>query len=414
MSELIPVKQIEAEISLLGGCLIEGLSPAVAPDAFTLDRHRLVAQTLIEMDRERVPIDLVTVGERLLGRIPMADLAGLTTTVPDARNVETYARIVREFAAARRLQFAAANYLTAVNGRHADIKELVSGFVAEVVKNADPESSNSREQTAKQAIAEFIPTLMRRYETPGLSGISTGIRKLDQCTTGLCPGDLLILAARPSMGKTALALNIALFTASQGIPTLFVSLEMSTQQVVSRIASCESGVPLSAIRSGEGLRGPWFSMANEAAVTISEWPLTFVDCGCSELDIVRKSVKYRPKIVLVDYLQLVRPSVSKGSANYDYGAVCKVLKGLATDQEIPVVLLCQLNRSAAKEKRQPRLDDLRDSGEIEQDADMVLFIHADNHMTDDRELILAKNRQGETALWGMRFNRKIQRFEDLE
>ena len=306
-------------------------------------------------------------------------------TVPNANNVDTYAGIVRDYAAARRVQLAAANFLTQVEQTKIGVRECVDVFAAEIMRLADTTGGAANEQTAKDAVLKFQETFVRRMEKPGLSGLATGIKKLDAATTGLCPGDLLILAARPSMGKTALALNIAGNTSRAGFRSLFVSLEMSTQQVISRMVSTEARVPLSGLRSGN-ISGPWFHAANDAVLEISKWPISFVDCGCSEVDIIRKARKIRPAIVIVDYLQLVRPVNVSGNANYDLGRVGKSLKKLAMDHQIPMILLSQLNRSVAKEKRPPRLDDLRDTGELEQDADMVLFIHSDDHTTNQRTI----------------------------
>ena len=411
MSELRPVHQIEAEASLLGGCLIDGISPAIAPKDLFTDKYRLIAEAMQQLDREGVPIDPVTVYERLSGQISGVELAELMNRVPNANNADVYAQIVREYACARRLQNTAAEFLRTMNQEQRNVRDCVNRLIGQVIENSDPESHETREQAILQPINNFMTDLDSRIQNPGLTGIATGIEKLDTAMNGLSAGDLLIIAARPSMGKTTLALNMASNTAAQGYRTQFYPLEMSTQQNLQRIISSHSKVPLSAIRSGN-MTGTWYIQIHEAIAEMNHWPLFFIDSSCTELDIIRKVRKYRPQIVFVDYLQLVRPSIVTGNANYDIGNISKAMKQLARDQQIPIVLLCQLNRSVAKERRLPRLDDLRDAGQIEQDADAVLFIHSNDHMDSNRDLLLAKNRQGETTVWQMDFRRNIQLFED--
>lgn len=376
------------------------------------------------LETEGAVVDLPMLFERLhsKGELEQAGgpayLATLLERVGDSRNLERYADIVSQYATLRRAQHAAMKFLDiASNTNGTAPADKVSRFAAEVLQLTGDGDSGPKEITLNESVKRALVRIEERMSgSTDLVGIPTGIPHLDRLTGGMEPGKLIIVAARPSMGKTAFALNIARSASRMsGAKGVLFSLEMPESSLVNRILAMESRIASDKIRSGK-MFDQEFARVISAAVQASNLDITIWDSPCTELEIMRKVRRLQPHYAVIDYLQLVRPANPSGKPNYDIGTICTAMKHLAQEMKIPVILLSQLNRDVEKDKRKPRLSDLRDSGQIEQDADWIIFLHQKegDHQKPDREITLAKQRDGDCGFWRMEFLRDFQIFQSVE
>lgn len=408
------------EDTLLGSCMIAGVAPPCNPGDFYSDKNRTIALAMRELEAEQTRPDLVATAERVRqlseGKITGEMLSSTYEKSGSSENIGVYADIVSQLAAARRVQELSVRFIAecgALGGK--DVREMLSQHCKAVMAETDTKGA-ARDIAMREACKVFITDLDHRMtREKSLVGLSTGLKELDRATCGLNPQDFIVIAARPSMGKTAFALNIGSNVAMDGHKVLIFSLEMPRQSLMQRLVARYARVPLSSLRSGE-VRSEEYRAVGEAIQRLFSTDIIIVDSPLTELDILRKARRYAPDLVIIDYLQLINPSKRTGNANYDYGEVSKAMKNLAKELEIPVVLLSQLTRSNERENRRPRLSDLRDTGQLEQDADAVVLLHADNgnHTLGTREVILAKQRQGDCYRWNLAFLREYQSFEPLE
>jgi len=328
-------------------------------------------------------------------------------------NLETYTEIVRSYAAVRRAQVSALNFASRCNDYRWDIKgNHLGSYCAEILAISDTGRSESI-VTSHEAVKTFLSDLeLRMSSKDELTGLATGIVDLDWMTCGLNPQELIIIAARPSMGKTALALHIAKHVASKGSRVDIFSLEMPARAITQRMIANQARIALSSIRRGR-IEPNEYTKVAEASDVLAKMPYRIIDNPQTELEIVGKLRKSKPDLAVIDYLQLIIPSNKTGNTNQDVGGMATTLKHAAKELGIPIILLSQLTRRNDQDNREPRLSDLRDSGQIEQDADLVLFVHADkgDHQKPERKFILAKNRNGECGAWDMIFQLTFQRFE---
>lgn len=412
--EIHPPHNIDLERSLLACCLMSDTAPTCQPDDFAVERHQLIAKAMQELELAGVKPDLVTVA----GRFPAE--SGITSYLAEVYelagspdNLETYVEVVRAYASVRRAQVAALNFASQCNGYRWDANNSpLNAYCADIMALADTGRSDSV-ISATQAVKAFLSDLDRRMSNScELTGLGTGVVDLDRLTCGLNPQELVVVAARPSMGKTALALQIAKFAAAKGDKVDIFSLEMPARSITQRMVSNQSRVPLSSIRKGR-LDPSEYARVADASTAIATMPYRIIDNPQTEIEIVRKIRKSKPSLVIIDYLQLIMPSKKTGNPNQDIGGMATTMKNAAKELGIPIILLSQLTRKNDQDNREPRLSDLRDSGQIEQDADLVLFLHADkgDHQKPERKFILAKNRNGECGSWDMIFQLAFQRFE---
>lgn len=424
MTDLLSAHSIETEQSLLGACFLEGISPPCQMDAFYSEAHRSIAAAMQKLELAGASVDLPLVFEQLhsSGMVEQCGgvqyLSALLERVGTSANLERYAELVTQYAILRKAQHAAHAFLaTSANGNGAQPVDRVSVFAAEILRLMDTGSAGAVEIELRESVKRAMARIEQRMSGgEELVGIPTGIRLLDRLTGGMEPGKLIVIAARPSMGKTALALNIARNASKIGdAKGLIFSLEMPESSLVNRILAMESGIASDKIRSGQ-MTETECGMVMRGAVGASNLPITIWDAPCTELEILRKTRRIRPDYVVVDYLQLVRPASPTGKPNYDIGSICTAMKHLAQEMKIPVILLSQLNREIEKDKRRPRLSDLRDSGQIEQDADWILFVHQQDgdHQLPSREITLAKQRDGDCGYWRMEFLREFQLFQAVD
>jgi replicative DNA helicase len=429
---------LEAERSILGAILLDNhaLNTAVErlrSEDFFLSQHRQIFERMIQLGEKQQAIDTVTLMEDL-GRRGELEAAGgvaylsqLADGLPRVTNVEHYARIVKEKAILRSLAFSAAAIQE---------QALAAGDDADVIldraESAIFQLAEDRVKAGLIGVKELVRENYERLErifSEGrrITGLATGYAGLDNETAGLQPSELIILAARPSMGKTALALNIAENVAlRQREPVAVFSLEMSKESLLLRLLASEARVDAHKFRTGHMNRDDWGKITG-ALANLGEAPLWIDDSASSTvLEMGAKARRLKRdrglSMMIVDYLQLVVPTNTGRGTNRqeEVSSISRALKGLAKELKIPVLVLSQLTRAPEREERKPQLSDLRESGAIEQDADVVLFINRPNfYKTDlpeeDRakaEIIIAKQRNGPTGNLNFVFLARHTRFEE--
>lgn len=432
----IPPQQMEAEQSLLGGILIdnEGLASALEilrGDEFYREAHRIIFQAIQELFERNEPIDLVTVVSLLaekqqldsVGGAPY--LASLVDTVPSASNVGIYAKIVNDKALLRRLIQAANEISSLCYGGGKQIEEILDHAEAAIFAITENRIRNNY-ASLKEIVKKSIEAIERFQEYRDMvTGVPSHFTDLDKLTAGFQPSDLIIIAARPSMGKTAFALNLARNAALQsGVPVGVFSLEMSKEQLAMRLLCAEARVDSHKIRTGFLSQQECAKMLS-AAGAFMETPIYIDDTpAISTLELRAKARRMKLDkglgMVIVDYLQLMRGRESSERREQEISDISRALKSLAKELNIPVIALSQLNRKVEeRNNKRPMLSDLRESGAIEQDADVIAFIYRDevyNPTTAEKgiaEIIVGKQRNGPTGDVKLAFINSYTRFENL-
>ena len=434
-----PPHSIEAEQAVLGGLMLDSnawdaVADIVSAGDFYRRDHRLIFEAVAEVVERRGPCDAVTVSEHL-ERKGLADETGglaylgtLARDTPSAANVRTYAEIVRERAILRQLIEAGGQIASSVfesGGRPAT--ELVDEAEQRVFEIAE---RGTRSRAGFQSVKEILPATVDRldalHQTPGqLTGVPTGFTELDRMTTGLQPGDLVVIAGRPSMGKSTLAVNIAESAAiGRGVPAAIFSMEMSSEQLTLRMISSLGRVNQGHLRTGQCSDEDW-SRINGAIAQLSEAPLFIDETPALTPTEVRARARRLKRerglgLVIVDYLQLMQVSGTKENRATEISEISRGLKALAKELSIPVIALSQLNRSVEQRtEKKPVMSDLRESGAIEQDADLIMMIYREEVYEPNTtrkgiaDIIIAKQRNGPTGEVHLTFLGKYTRFENL-
>ena len=435
----VPPQAIEAERALLGGIMLKpetmyDVTDILSEESFYVDKHRIVYRAIFELFRKSDPVDLLSVTARLkatkdLERIGGASmLTEFVNHVPSASNVKHYAELVQKASLLRRL-IDAAEYI-------GDLGYDESPEIDETLDRAEKKLYDITNSPSFHKFVSITQTLGDAWErldklhksTAELRGVPTGFKDLDNLLAGLQPSDLVILAARPSMGKTALALDIARQTAIlHGTAVGIFSLEMSAQQLVDRMLASEARVDAWKLRTGKLATDEDFEKVRDALDKLSAAPIFIDDQPASNI-LTMRSVARRLKrehglgLLVVDYLQLMAPTNSRqsDSMTQQVTEISRSLKTLARELDVPVLALSQLSRAVEQRRGKPRLSDLRDSGSIEQDADVVMFIHRDDKMneTSDRpniaEILVEKHRNGPTGKIDLFFDDKKTTFLSIE
>jgi replicative DNA helicase len=430
----------DAEASLLGAILIDGdaivkVADQIAADDFFDTKHRHIYEAIKRLYEKRSAIDVLTLSDQLKGSgyLDMvggaAYLTELTNFVPTAAHAEQYADIIAQKAVRRRL-IAAGKDISQVGGDEAK-------SVKELIEEAETKLFEVSQQHVKQNIVSLEAILAESFERlddlhkdkQKIRGIPTGFKDMDNMLAGLQRSDLFILAARPSMGKTALALNLAHNVAVQAKePVLVFSLEMSKEQLVDRLLSMESGVDAWALRTGN-LTDTDFEKIGNAMGALSEAPIYIDDTpGITVSDLrtkARREAHQRPLgLIIVDYLQLMSGGGKYGGDGnrvQEISEISRGLKGVARELNVPLIALSQLSRSVESRSPQiPQLADLRESGSIEQDADVVAFIYREEYYNPDTDrkkltdIFIKKHRNGPTGGIELYFDNEKQRFRSLD
>ena len=427
----IPPHSLEAEVGILGSLLIDKdaivkIAEALTPEHFYQERHAQIYQAILALFEKRLPSDLVTLTDELkkVGKFEEVGGASYLTTlvnsVPTSGHVEHYATLVRESATKRSLISSAGAIAESAFDPDADAKELLE-FAETTLFGISQQHLRQNFITLREALAESFDRLdeLHRKGT-GLRGVSTGFSDLDKRLSGMQPANLLILAARPSVGKTTLAMNIAEYVGvHEKVSVGIFSLEMSKGQLVDLMLASQSDIDAWKITTGN-LSEKDFENISTSMGTLAEAPIYIDDTpGISVMEIRTKArrlqLEYDLKLLIVDYLQLIRGRNLENRVQ-EVSEISMSLKNLARELNIPVLAISQLSRAVeSRQAKIPQLADLRESGAIEQDADVVMFMHRED--PDDMEsikLTIAKHRNGPLGELDLRFVGKRRRFYGLE
>jgi replicative DNA helicase len=435
----VPPQSLDAEQSVLGGVLLDNnaldrLVEVLRADDFYREAHRKVFRGMLRLTERSEAVDLITLSEELRTRGELTDVGGaaylaeLAERVPTAANILQYARIVRDKAILRSLITTATGIAARGYEASNDVKEIVERAEQEIFAISDREVRPAfvRIDSLLHDAFKRIDALHEQRST--VTGVSTGFTDLDALTAGLQPSDLVIVGGRPSMGKTAFCLNIAEHAALRAESGVAIfSLEMSKEQLAMRMLCSEARVDLAKVRTGH-LNDREFRELAEAAARLSYAPI-YVD-DTPAVSVVELRAKARRlsrdpaaklKLIVVDYLQLMRSSEGKDSREQEISEISRSLKALAKELHVPVMALSQLNRQVeSRDRGKPRLADLRESGAIEQDADVIMFIYREEVYVEDSdkqgvaEIIVAKQRNGPIGSVDLTFLREYTRFENRE
>jgi replicative DNA helicase len=435
--ERLPPQNVEAERAVLGSLLIDPdaileVASFLRAEDFYRETHRLVYQAILDLHERREPADFITLSDELDRRGQLAEIGGaaylteLINTVPTSIHVEYYARIVERTAILRRLITAAGQIAGLAYEEREDVDEIVDR--AETIVFGVAERRLTRDLLPiSHVLSDYYDRINYLYRHRGeLIGIPTGLADLDKILGGLQRSDLIIIAGRPGMGKTSLALSIALQAARKWDKRVAIfSMEMSTEQLVQRLVSAETGIDSQRLRRGEIQEDEWPRFV-QATGLLSDMPIYIDDTpALSAMEIRAKTrrlhAEYGLDMVIVDYLQLMRGDGRAENRVQEISNISRGLKALARELNLPVVSLSQLSRAVeSRHDKHPILSDLRESGSIEQDADVVVFIYRDELYNTDTEtpnlaeIIVAKHRSGPTGALSAYFKKELAQFLDLE
>jgi len=433
-------QNIEAEQSLLGSVLVKekvlaDLAGKVAPEDFYRPEHQLTFRTMLAMQAEGTAIDIVTLTD-CLNKDGLLDRVGgvrfvshIANMVPTAANAGHYAKIVLEKAKLRRIIEAGTAVVSAAYEDCDDIAEIVDR-AEQTILQATQDGLGGHERTMQEQLMELYELVNKANQTEGnMTGLSTGLRALDCLTSGLQKSDLIIVAARPGMGKTALGLNIASHAAlHEGKSVTVFSLEMPPSQLIGRIICAEGNIDSLSMRNGKLTDVEWSSFIrlteqlNASHLHIDDTP------NITVAQLKQKTRRYLVEdgqldLIVIDYLQLMSSgrSNSKENRQQEVSEISRSLKALARELNVPIIALSQLSRNVeSRPDKMPMLSDLRDSGSIEQDADLVMLLYREDYYEPDTDrpgvtqVLLAKHRNGPTGIAELFFHKQLTRFVDID
>ena len=439
----LPPHSLDAEQSVIGGLMLSNdsldkVADIISANDFYQYAHRLIFEHTVKIINAGKPADIITVAESLdisaeLTSVGgLAYLANLVQNTPSAANIRRYAEIVRERSLMRQLiEVSSGITESAYNPQGRDVKNLLDDAEAKILNIAE---SGHRSNQGFLGVQQILPGVINRIDDlyqrenqSGVTGISTGFEDLDQFTSGFQPGDLIIVAGRPSMGKTAFSINIAENIALQNkLPIAIFSMEMGASQLVTRMLGSIGKLDQQRMRNGSLEDDDWFRLTsavgklNDAPVYIDE------GAGLTSFDVRARARRLQRQagqlgLIVIDYIQLMSGTSDKSNENRatEISEISRSLKSLAKELNVPVVALSQLNRSVEqRQDKRPVMSDLRESGAIEQDADLILFIYRDEVYNKDSEqkgtaeIIISKQRNGPIGTVRLTFLGEHTRFEN--
>ncbi len=431
----VPPQNLEAESSVLGGILLENDAVNVVlellrAEDFYRESHRKIFRAMIELSNRNEPVDVITLSECLTGRGELeavggsAYLASLNDFVPTAANISYYARIVREKSILRHLINAATEVATKGYEGRENVEELLDS-AEKVIFDITEQRIKSSFVKIGDMMKDSIKMVEKLFERKTMiTGVPTGFKDLDTKTAGLQPSDLIIVAARPGMGKTAFSLNVASHAAFSGYGVAVFSLEMAKEQLALRLLCSEARVDNSKVRTGYLSDRDFPKLAtaagklHDALIYIDDTPaISILELRAKARRLARDRDK-KLGLIIVDYLQLMRGTGTAQNREQEISEISRSLKALAKELSVPVLAISQLNRRVEdRNDKTPQLSDLRESGAIEQDADVIAFIYREaayNPKSDDNTatITIAKQRNGPTGELNLTFLREFTRFED--
>jgi len=433
----LPPQNVEAEVAVLGSMLIEADAMAHAienltAEAFYKDAHRKIFEALVKLFNANKAVDLVTLTDVLYKDGTMEEVGGpsyiawLTSSVPTAANVLYYARIVKEKYILRQLIWNGTQIVTDCYDPTQEVEPLLDR-AEKLIFDITSRKFSGGIVPLKELVRKQIETIDLLYQRKGqVTGIGTGFHEFDVMTAGLQPSDLVIIAARPSMGKSALMSNIAEHCGmTLKVPTAIFSLEMSKEQLIQRMLCSCAKVNAHSVRTGFLAQSDWPNLTR-AAAKLSEAPIYIDDTpGISILELKAKARRLKAqfdiKVLMLDYLQLMQGSGNVESRQQEISEISRSLKELAREIHVPVIALSQLSRAVeSRTDHRPQLSDLRESGAIEQDADVVVLLMREEYYNPTEEnrgkaeVIIAKQRNGPVGSLKLTFLHEYTRFENAE
>ena len=434
----MPPASIEAEQAVLGAMLLKPDAVTIAAEELTADdfyreTHRLIFEAMMELKERTEPVDLVTLTEQLKKADKLAKIGGIpalsliANSVPTAANVHYHARIVHEKAQLRSLINAATEIASAAYESADEVEDIMDSAEKRIL--AVSSGKRSKDFVPLQDILlDTLEQIDLRYNNKGsITGLPTGFTELDHLTAGLQKSDLILVAARPSMGKTAFTLNIAAHVVLRAKePVAFFSLEMSKEQLVQRLLCSEGRIDSQRLRVGELEEKEWGDLI-DTANRLSAAPLYIDDTpGITVMELRSKARRLKAEhglsLIVIDYLQLMQGRASKSGDNrqQEISEISRSLKALARELNVPVIALSQLSRSVeSRQIKRPMLSDLRESGSLEQDADIVMFLYREDYYDPETEnkniteVIIAKHRNGPVDTVDLTFLKQFTKFGNL-
>ncbi|MCA9352703.1 replicative DNA helicase [Patescibacteria group bacterium] len=433
----VPPQNIDAERALLGSIMLRPIAlneviDTISEDDFYVQKHKVIFRVMADLARVGDPIDLVSVSEKIKS-LNLVEQAGgisylneLANTVPSSTNIEYYAKTVGNKSVLRKL-IEAGDYVSELGFNE---EEEMGVILDDAEKKVFAITANPTGARKFQSIKDLVPKSWEKLEALSqgdgtLRGVPTGYAALDNILSGFQDSDLIILAARPSTGKTSLALDIARKVAvNHNVPVGFFSLEMSADQLTDRMLSAEAQVDAWRIRTGKGLTDDDFNRISTAMETLSKAPIYIDDKPGNSINHMRSTARrlkaeHGLGLIFVDYLQLMTTSKNYDSMVNQVTEISRSLKSLARELEVPVIALSQLSRAVEQRGGKPRLSDLRDSGSIEQDADVVMFLHKERNedgvgRSQITDILIEKHRNGAVGYCQLFFDEARTTFLDLD
>ncbi|MEL0641617.1 replicative DNA helicase [Pseudoalteromonas aliena] len=437
----VPPHSIEAEQSVLGGLMLDNqafdrVAELVVSQDFYTRTHKLIFEAMTALAEIGDPIDLITISEsleknnQLAGIGGFAYLAEIAKNTPSAANIDAYANIVRERAVVREMigvanEIAEAGFNTEGRTSH----DLLDFAESKVFKIAEQRTKSTEgPQSIHNILEKTVDKIEELYQSPqdGVTGVSTGYADLDKMTTGLQPSDLIIVAARPSMGKTTFAMNLAEHAAmTQDKPVLIYSLEMPSEQIMMRMLASLGRINQTKVRTGQLDDDDWARLSSTMGLLMEKGKMYVDDAsGLTPTDVRSRARRIARdhggiSMIMVDYLQLMRVPSLSDNRTLEIAEISRSLKSLAKELKCPVVALSQLNRTLEQRAdKRPINSDLRESGSIEQDADLIMFIYRDEVYNEDStdkgiaEIIIGKQRNGPIGKVRLTFQGQFSRFDN--
>jgi len=440
----IPPHNMDAEQALLACCLLEGgqesmtacIEAKIDTHCFFKPAHQVIFQTFLELYSKGTPIDEIIICDALKNKGRLEEIGNIayiheiTNRIDTTAHLPFYIERVRDLSLLRKLIATSVRTIEQAYQEQDDLKHFLEQVEQDIFKISENRITDAAKpiRVSIDNAVKLIQNLMHRKGE--LSGVSCGFLDLDKMTFGLHPQEMIVVAARPSMGKTSLALNIAEAAVlhrdpTKRVPTLFFSLEMSSEQLAMRLLCGRARVDMQKLKDGFLDREPQSELAR-VSKELREAPLWIDDAAqASILEMRAKARRLHSQkhlgLIIIDYLQLVSGTDTRIQREQQIAEISRGIKAMSKELNLPVVVLSQLNRESEKEKRQPKLSDLRESGSIEQDADLVLLLAKKKDSNDEEDmnsgvvlcdLIIAKQRNGPIGIVTLAFNRKLTRFEN--
>lgn len=434
----IPPQDLDAEKALLGSIMLSpdslhDITDIISGETFYAEKNRIVFENMLELAHKREPIDLVSVTNKLKEKKVFDTIGGSTyvsellNSVPSSANISYYAQILRKKQVLRNL-IGAANEISELGyTEHEDLEDTLENAEKRIYSITSVTSGNQKFTPLRDTIDEAWSRLERLHDNKNeLRGVPTGIPPLDDKLSGLQKTDLIILAARPSVGKTSFALELARNAAfKHNVPVGVFSLEMGVEQLVDRMMAAEAKVDLWKLRTGKLSLDEDFERIRNSLDKFNKAPIFIDDQAANSINRMKSVIRrYNVEhdvpmgLVIVDYLQLMSTARNYDSMVNQVTEISRSLKALAKEFNLPVLALSQLSRAVEARGGRPRLSDLRDSGSIEQDADVVMFLHRENKEEDtfgsyDLDVLIEKHRNGPTGEVKLKFDAKKMSFTDM-